>query len=81
MNKLKLEACVSCSLYRKKIRDLVTQLQSKHPEQFELISKDCLELCQDDCAFRLNGAKLIVPLHKLADFEARLTDELKKLTP
>jgi hypothetical protein len=72
MEKVRLEACTTCSLNQPKLRAVVEKWQAAHADSVEVIRKECLELCQDDCVFRLNGTKLIVPASGAALLEAKL---------
>jgi hypothetical protein len=79
MEKIQLEACTTCSLNIPKIRAVVEKWQSANPDTTEVLKKECLELCQDDCAFRLNGAKLFVPASGTSQLETKLNAALQTL--
>ena len=81
MTKIRLEACSTCALAKPKLRAVVERIGAAHQEQLEVIIKECLELCQDDCVFRLDGKPLIVSEFGAATLEAKLKEAVLKPRP
>jgi hypothetical protein len=79
MTKIRLEACSTCALNKPKLRAVVERFGAAHSQSLELIVKECLELCQDDCVFRLEGKPLIVSEFGATTLEAKLKEAVQKL--